>query len=247
LACWTLLRRPWPCHNGADHDERALLANGTLGSPARVFEAGGDLHCGAELPPLPGDPEAAMHLRETAERELDWLAGGGGDGVPAEPPELAPAAPELVGETLAAIREAGWPAEVKAGGAVSLPLGLRRRGAAAIALLGSHPVIFVEALAELPAEPGCALAVRRHAIALAGCLRLARPALATRAGHRVLIWAVPLAVRTPAFLDHALGAMAAFETLGCEETRALAAHPDLASRWLAIRAPEGANQQPTNH
>lgn len=230
---WTLLRRPWPPAAAG----RALATNARLHSPARLVVRRGRFLAAAELPPLPDDPAAAARLADMAARELDDLGADAPE--PAEPPlaTLEPAEPTVADTLLAAAREAGWPGDSRATAHAAIPLANPRRPAAAApVLLDGRPALAVEVLPAAEIAAGCEPAVHLFSLQLAGALRLARPCHAAGGGGSVLAWVVPLADAGPAFLGHALGALAAFVAHGLAESRALATLPDLASQWLACNA-----------
>ena len=160
---------------------------------------------------------------------------------PDTPPQLLDADTETTETMLASIRETDWTAEPKSGGTLTAPIGHRRRAAGKLGLIDKHPAIYIESLDILPTDSACRDAALFHSLVLAASLRLARPALAVRGDSPRLVWAVPLADPGPAFLAHALGALAAVVAQGLPESQALATDPNLASRWLALHAPRAKN------
>jgi len=243
---WAILRRPWRPAGGATPTSalacRALTRNADHASLARIYATPGGFFAGAEQPPLPDAAEGAASLLDEADRDIHAFETdktGGGD----EPPQLHHAEPAHVQTTLAALRQSEWTAEIKSGGRLTIPLGGKRRATGHLGVLDGTPAVYIKSLESLPDDPACKEAAILHSLLLAGSLRLARPCLATCGGMRLLAWLAPLPDPGPAFLDHALGALAAVVARGLAETRSLSTDPDLASRWLDITAP-WANQKP---
>lgn len=242
---WDFVRKPWAAYpeDPAEWDHlaaRALAENARLRTMARVVAGDDGFVCCAEVPPPAAFALAGRTLADDTMRETDHLIGRGHDDAAPPPPAVLDPPAGLVSAVIAAAHEAGRRVDAKPGGRVSLPLGTPRPAAAEAALLEDLPTLCVEVVGAWPAHPGCARALCRHSLLLAGAVDLARPCIARRGHATVLLWSVPVADQGPEFLRHAFDWLEAYVTHGLSEARALAADPTLAGRWLAIHAPHGA-------